>query len=156
MDDPGAGFDLVPHPEGGRYREIHRSNLVVGPADGRGERAALTVILFHLAPGEWSRWHRVRSDEAWHHHAGGPLELFVAGAGLDRFQRVLLGPPGEGAPVHVVPAGSWQAARPSGAAVLAACDVGPGFDFADFTMLRDDAEASARLRAARPHWAAML
>jgi predicted cupin superfamily sugar epimerase len=37
----------------------------------------------------------------------------------------------------MVPAGWWQAARSLGAWSLASCCVGPGFDFADFTLLRD-------------------
>jgi len=47
----------------------------------------------------------------------------------------------------VVPAGWWQAARPLGGYVLAGCTVGPGFEFADFTFLRDAAEAVEALRA---------
>jgi predicted cupin superfamily sugar epimerase len=36
------------------------------------------------------------------------------------------------APIHVVPAGVWQAARPLGEYALMGCYVGPGFDFSDF------------------------
>jgi predicted cupin superfamily sugar epimerase len=38
---------------------------------------------------------------------------------------------------HVVPAGWWQAARPTGQYSLVGCTVGPGFQFDDFTMLSD-------------------
>ena len=44
------------------------------------------------------------------------------------------------APIHVVPAGVWQAARPLGEYALLGCYVGPGFDFSDFRMAKDDAE----------------
>ncbi|MHC4181199.1 MAG: cupin domain-containing protein, partial [Planctomycetota bacterium] len=40
-------------------------------------------------------------------------------------------------PVAAVPAGCWQAARTTGSYTLAGCTVGPGFDFADFALLRD-------------------
>lgn len=74
---------LVPHPEGGHYREIQRSALRVRPLDGRGERAATTGIYFLLAAGEHSRWHRVASDETWHHYEGDALELLVAAPGFE-------------------------------------------------------------------------
>ena len=45
----------------------------------------------------------------------------------------------------VVPAGAWQAARPLGELSLVACDVGPGFEFADFALLADLPDESARL-----------
>ena len=45
--------------------------------------------------------------------------------------------------VQVVPAGWWQAARSLGAWSLVTCCVGPGFDFADFELLRDRAAGSA-------------
>jgi predicted cupin superfamily sugar epimerase len=44
------------------------------------------------------------------------------------------------APIHVVPAGVWQAARPLGEYALLGCYVGPGFDFSEFRMAKDDAE----------------
>ena len=55
-------LDLRPHPEGGFYREVHRSTSQVVPADGRGARAALTTIYFLLAGGTASRCHRIASD----------------------------------------------------------------------------------------------
>ena len=57
-----ATLDLRPHPEGGFYREVHRSASQVVPGDGRGARAALTTIYFLLPGDAASRWHRVASD----------------------------------------------------------------------------------------------
>ena len=136
---------LAPHPEGGFYREIWRSAAQVQPADGRGARAALTVIDFLLPAGSVSRWHRVRSDEVWQHTDGDPLELLLASPEQDRVDRVRLGPrTGGQSPVHVVPAGWWQAARPLGAYALVNCSVAPGFDFVDFDLLSRDAERSVQ------------
>jgi predicted cupin superfamily sugar epimerase len=151
-----AGLQLQPHPEGGHYREVHRSGAHVVPRDGRATRAALTGIYFLLVAGEHSRWHRVASDEAWHHYEGGPLELLVATPDGSRVQRILLGPALESdGPTHTVPAWHWQAARPLGAYALAGCNVAPGFEFADFAFLRDDRECAARLAAVAPELAAL-
>jgi predicted cupin superfamily sugar epimerase len=142
---------LDPHPEGGWYREIWRSqgmvvsDGVIGSEPPR-RRNWLTVIHYLLAAGERSRWHRVDSDEVWHFHAGDGLRLYDFDPRLNTIRRVRLGipVPGGGAttpvPLHVIPAGHWQAAEPDGAFALVACDVAPGFDFSDFRLL-DGADA---------------
>ncbi len=128
---------LEPHPEGGHYRRVFCSETKVSPADNR-VRPALTSIHFLLTAGEHSRWHRVLSDEAWHHHEGAPLRLFMFPPEGGPARVVTLGPAGpDSTPLQVVPAGWWQAARGTGAYTLAGCSVGPGFDFADFAMLAD-------------------
>lgn len=135
-------LDLAPHPEGGWYRETWRAGPESVPAGYPGTRAAATVIYFLLRPGEESRWHRVRSDEVWLWHSGGPLTLLDGGSG-DRPAGgavVTLGPDlaAEQVPQHVVPGGHWQAARPAGGEeVLVSCVVAPGFDFADFALLTE-------------------
>jgi predicted cupin superfamily sugar epimerase len=140
-------LSLRPHPEGGWYSEVFRSNRRVTPDDGRGARAALTTIYFLLERGSRSCLHRVASDEAWHFHEGAPLALVTCDADFERQSETLLGPwDGVARPVHVVPAGQWQAAESTGDYTLVACTVGPGFDFTDFSMLRDDPEAANRLR----------
>ena len=127
---------LEPHPEGGHFVQTFRSPVVVTPGDGRGARPALTVIYFLLLAGGVSRWHRVASDEAWHWYEGYPLELFTAPPDTGIVRTSLLGPlSGTAVPHQVVPAGHWQAARSSGAYTLVGCSVGPGFDYADFTLL---------------------
>ena len=142
---------LAPHPEGGFYREIWRAPLAVEPGDRRGARAALTAIYFLLPAGAVSRWHRVRSDEIWHHYEGAPLELLLVAPDALRLERAQLGPLAEGrAPVHCVPAGWWQAARSRGAYTLVGCTVGPGFEFADFELLRDRPELADALCGALP------
>lgn len=126
-------LNLKPHPEGGHYAEVFRSTREVQPQDARPLRSALTTIYFLLMRGEWSRWHRVASDEAWHFYEGDPLELLVR-RGNDT-KRTVLGVAGRDArPVSVVPADCWQAARSLGEYTLVGCSVGPGFDFADFEM----------------------
>jgi len=138
-------LQLEPHPEGGFYREIHRSDRSVRPDDGRPSRAALTTIYYLLPAGEESRWHRVGSDEIWHLYEG-DLELAVVPPDLTRLERVRLGRVSAAVgPVFTVPAGWWQSARPVGPCALCGCTVGPGFDFEDITFLDDDPDAAARL-----------
>ncbi|MGH3621207.1 MAG: cupin domain-containing protein [Sciscionella sp.] len=134
-------LDLWPHPEGGWYRETWRTPATVAPPGYPGPRATATGIYFLLQPHQESRWHRVRSDEVWLWHRGGPLRLLLGGAGeqpAEDAETVILGPEVEHGqrPQAVVSGGHWQAARPAAAEdVLVSCVVSPGFDFADLTLL---------------------
>ncbi len=146
---------LRTHPEGGYYREIHRSRESVSTRKGR--RSALTTIFFLLERGQKSVFHRVVSDEVWHYYAGAPLRLWRVSKDFGTSERLVLGPPGRGrSPVAVIAAGEWQAAESAGDFTLTGCTVGPGFDFADFRLLRDDAAAGRKLRAAQPRLARFI
>jgi predicted cupin superfamily sugar epimerase/uncharacterized protein (DUF952 family) len=132
---------LVPHPEGGWFRETWAAGPASTPAGYPGRRAAATGIYFLLPAGAESCWHMIRSDELWLWHSGGPLTLLLGGAGprpAHHPEAVSLGPDlarGQ-RPQHVVHGGCWQAARPAGPhEVLVSCVVAPGFDVADFTAL---------------------
>jgi len=146
---------MRPHPEGGHYAELFRSTHRVEVVDRSLERAALSSIYFLLAAGEYSRWHRVVSDELWHYHEGDAIELLLFDEhGL---RRLRLGPVSrETRPTIVVPAGTWQAARTTGDYTLVACTVGPGFEFADFSLLADAPDAAACLRARHPDLADLI
>lgn len=142
-------LDLQPHPEGGYYRQVYKSASIVTPDDTRGARRALTTIVFLLPAGEVSRWHRVTSDEVWHFYEGAPLSLLTADPEFATVSTHEVGPvSADGTvPVHVVDAGEWQAAHSTGDYTLVGCTVGPGFEFADFTMLRDLPALAASVRA---------
>jgi predicted cupin superfamily sugar epimerase len=118
---------LMPHPEGGHYRQTFRDS----GGDGRGHS---TLIYFLLRAGERSHWHRIDAAEVWHFYRGAPVELRIGA------QLILLGPgieKGE-APQAVVPPGAWQAARSLGEYSLVGCTVAPGFDFAAFELAPPD------------------
>ena len=117
---------LEPHPEGGWYRQTWAGPLRDGRASG-------TAILFLLAAGERSHWHRVDADEIWLWHAGAPLILSL---GVELAADIRLGPDvlGGEAPQAVVPAGHWQAARSTGEYTLVSCTVSPGFRFEGFEL----------------------
>jgi len=123
---------LAPHPEGGWYRQVFKSEERVVRLHDGANRSALTTIEFLLVEGTHSAWHRVQSDEVWHFYEGDPLELIVRDD--KRETAVVLD---EDYRVHVVPARAWQSARPLGAYAFVGCTVGPGFEFDDFTMTGD-------------------
>src|SRR4051812_26594958 len=124
------------HPEGGYYCETFRAAPLPFELPRRGARSASTPIYFLLADGDFSAFHRVRSDEVWHFYAGVPLELHTLD-GERGHERVVLGSDVERGerPQHVVVAGMYQAARLTGPGfALCGCTVAPGFDFADFEL----------------------
>ncbi|MGX1887090.1 cupin domain-containing protein [Streptomyces sp. NPDC055287] len=131
---------LEPHIEGGWFAETWKTAGSTTPDGYPGPRAYATGIYFLLHPGEESRWHRVRSDELWLWHRGGPLRLSLGGTGdapASDPEHLVLGPSVENGerPQLLVPAGFWQAARPAGdEPVLVTCVVAPGFHYDDFTL----------------------
>lgn len=129
---------LLPHPEGGHFRETYRSTQrVQHPANENSVRSAGTSILYLLCRGQISRLHRLTSDELWHFHLGGPLGV-VQIAPSGELSEQLLGPDlGCGHCLQVVvPAGSWFGARLHGSAPfsLVGCTVAPGFEFEDLEL----------------------
>lgn len=119
---------LAPHPEGGWYRQTW-----VARNDGRPFG---TAILFLLAKGETSHWHKVDATEIWLFHAGAPLILSTAATDTGPATDHLLGPDvlaGEN-PQLIVEPHHWQAARSTGDWTLVSCTVSPGFSFDGFLL----------------------
>ena len=59
-------FGLIPHPEGGFYKETYRSDDIVTTKRGGNEeiqRYSSTAIYFLIVPNSVSRLHRIKSDE---------------------------------------------------------------------------------------------
>ncbi|MEM7781191.1 MAG: cupin domain-containing protein [Pseudomonadota bacterium] len=133
-------WGLEPHPEGGWYRETWRAQSALG------ERSAGTSILFLLKTEESSHWHRVDADELWVWQAGDPLELSIAESDSGPIRKITLGakPEDDQSLQGLVPAGAWQAARPSQSErsglgyCLVSCVVVPGFEFAGFELAPPD------------------
>jgi predicted cupin superfamily sugar epimerase len=122
---------LVPHPEGGFYRETYR-------AQGKfGGHEYSTGIYYLLCPGQKSALHRITSDEMWHFYLGGPLRIGeISPDGTVR--ETLLGQnlaQGE-VPQHTVLAGNWFGAslEREGDYCLVGCTVSPAFDFKNFEL----------------------
>jgi len=131
---------LQPHPEGGFYKETYRASEKI-PVDGLpsrffGPRNLSTAIYFLLRAKDKSLFHRIKSDEIWHFHAGDTLNIYVlTDNGLITHQ---LGPnleKGDSLQI-VIPANHWFGAEVAGAGTytLSSCTVSPGFDFKDFEL----------------------
>jgi hypothetical protein len=130
-------LSLTPHPEGGWYRETHRSAQRIHSPE-HGERAAFTSILFLLEAPQVSRFHRLDAEELWNWHAGAPLDVQVLTQGENHRQRTTyrLGPSAVDCFQAVVPAGAWFGAEvpQPGSWSLVGCVVAPGFEFRRFEM----------------------
>jgi predicted cupin superfamily sugar epimerase len=130
-------LELLPHPEGGYYKECFRSSQELTFNGFDGSRALSTSIYFLLEQGQTSSLHRIKSDEIWYFHDGQTLEIIELDAdGNERITRLgkdLLN--GE-LLQHVVPANTWFGARlaPESDFCLVGCQVSPGFDFKDFEL----------------------
>ena len=126
-------FKLLPHPEGGWFREILRSENYITRKDGK-KRNNITGIYYMLHKNDISTWHRVNyADEIWIHLKGAPLNLWSLDDGNKQLRKLRID---SNNPIEMIPSGYWQAATSSGAFTLASCCVGPGFDFSDFQILR--------------------
>jgi predicted cupin superfamily sugar epimerase len=86
-----------------------------------------------------SAFHRVRSDEVWHHYLGDPLELYLLDEqGVLRTERLGTDFARGERPQALAERNVLQAARVAAGGVhgfvLVGCTVAPGFDFADFEL----------------------
>jgi predicted cupin superfamily sugar epimerase len=125
-----AALAMRAHPEGGWYAETWRATAP------EGERPHGSAIVYLLAAGERSHWHRLDADEVWQYSAGGALELRIWVEGEAHVAVHRLGADlADGAAVQVVvPGGAWQTARPLGAWTLVGCIVAPAFEFDGFEL----------------------
>jgi hypothetical protein len=136
-----AQLALEPHPEGGYFREVYRSEARIRanclPAEFMGDRNFATSIYFLLYASNFSAFHRIRQDEIWHFYAGKTIAIHVIHPngtyqcqplGNDIVKGIY--------PQFVVKAGCWFASEMAQADsyALVGCTVAPGFSFADFEL----------------------
>jgi len=144
-DDYIKILNLTKHPEGGYFREVYRSKesfeLTQLESQVKIIRNFSTSIYFLLKSDEVSNFHRIKSDEIWHHYTGSPVKIImisndgritdhIVGSNLingEMFQ-------------FVIPAGVWFCAEvmDKNSFVLVGCTVSPGFDFQDFELASRD------------------
>ena len=129
-------LDLQPHPEGGYFKETYRSDMLDSFDGIKGIRNISTGIYFLLTKGNFSAFHRIKSDEMWHFYDGSAVSIYVIEP-KGNLVHIKLGidiAKGE-VPQAVVPAGCWFASHiEEGEYSLTGCTVAPGFDFQDFEL----------------------
>ena len=128
-------LNLASHPEGGYFKETYRSADTT--TTRAGQRSISTAIYFLLESGNFSAFHRIKSDEAWHFYDGDPLSVYIIDqSGILEEVRLGLDISAGQKPQAVVPANCWFASGVSagGKFSLVGCTVAPGFDFQDFEM----------------------
>jgi len=142
-------YNLQPHPEGGWYCQTYKSSeqIAAGSLPERfgANRSFSTAIYFLLGQGNFSAFHRIKSDECWHFYAGDPLLIFIIEQNGE-LKIISLGNDVEKSQTfqYIVPANCWFASRPAPGSefCFVGCTVSPGFEFEDFE-LANGAELSA-------------
>lgn len=132
---------LSTHVEGGSFKEVYRSSLVLNrlqlPAEFSGDRNVSTSIYFLLEQEQFSAFHRIASDELWHFYFGDPLVIYEIEQDGTLNEHFLGNSPENNESFQcVIKAGNWFASRPAAGSEysLAGCTVSPGFDFNDFEL----------------------
>ena len=142
MKDLIDKFKLVPHPEGGYYAVVYESEQAVTSPVVNKVRKAVTHIYFLLLKGQVSIFHKVAHDEIWNFYEGDPLRLIKYNG--SKIEEIVIGFDCSDY-ASIVEGGVYQAAESTGIYSLVGCSVAPGFEFEDFSFLRDDPENEAKL-----------
>jgi uncharacterized protein len=132
---------LVPHPEGGYYKETYRSSEKIKkdslPKGFSGERTISTAIYFLIEKDDFSALHKIKSDETWHFYVGDALEVIEIDE-QGNLKTTWVGNMLEHGQFfqYTVKANTWFGSRvkQGGSFSLVGCTVAPGFDFEDFEM----------------------
>ena len=134
-------YNLQPHPEGGWYKQTYKSKERID-ADALPERfgairAFSTAIYFLLEKGNFSAFHRIKSDECWHFYKGDALDIYIIEQNGE-LKIISLGNDLEKGHSfqYVVPANCWFASRPAPESeyCFVGCTVSPGFEFEDLEL----------------------
>jgi len=141
-------YGLESHPEGGWYKQSYKSKEQIAtealPERFGASRVFSTAIYFLLEKGNFSAFHRIKSDECWHFYAGDPLLIYIIEQ-TGELKVISLGSDHESGQSfqYVVPANCWFASRPAPESeyCFVGCTVSPGFEFDDFE-LADASELS--------------
>ena len=140
VDDIVKLLGMEPHPEGGYYKRSYiASDEISLPTryNDNKKRPSSTCIYYLLGKNDFSAWHRIKSDEIWHHYEGATVTIFTIDPKTHEISKHALGKLTDGAvPQVIVKHGLWFCASLSGEGDfgLCGCTVSPGFDFRDFEL----------------------
>lgn len=132
-------LELKPHPEGGCYREVYRSEENIDsnqlPDRYNGNRSFSTSIYYMLVGEQISVFHKLKSDEIWHFYFGSPLLIHLLDA-KSGYKKIKLGNNLISGEIlqFVISKETFFAAEveDKNSFALIGCTVSPGFEFADF------------------------
>lgn len=138
-------LNLNPHPEGGYYKEIYRSQGIISqpnlPMRYSGGRAYSTTIYYLLESNDFSSMHRLKSDEQWFHIDGSALTIHSIAPDGNYTQHHIGKNFEKGeSPYAIVPHGCWfgGTVNEPNTFALVGCFVAPGFNFDDFDLAKKD------------------
>lgn len=134
-------LELLPHPEGGYYKETYRSEGNINSdslnENYTGKRSYSTCIYFLLTSVDFSAFHKIAQDEIWHFHEGSSITLHtISEKGIHQEHQIGTDFSKGHKPQLVVDGNHWFAASVSeeNSYALVSCTVSPGFDFSDFIL----------------------
>ena len=134
-------LSLMPHPEGGFYKETYRAedqlDLNAIYPNRYGKRSLSTGIYFLLDKSNFSAFHRIKSDEMWHFYDGDPLVVHMIDDEGNYTSQTIGRDINNGEKLQfVVKGGLWFASevKNGGEYSLVGCTVSFGFDFQDFEL----------------------
>lgn len=130
-------FDLARHPEGGYYKQTHKSKTNINDVSHETKSSG-TSIYFLLSKEHFSAWHRIKSDETWNFHSGTTLLLYVIDENKELITIRLNNDPDDHSSQtqYTVKAGLWFAAEcdDKEGFSFVGCAVYPGFEYRDFEL----------------------
>ncbi len=145
VEDIVETLELRPHPEGGYYKEVYRSQGGIPehalPDAYKGSRNYMTSIYFLLTSENFSAFHRINQDETWHFYKGTSLAIHMINE-VGEYSKVIIGNNLEAGELlqFTVPGQVWFAAEVciANSYALVGCTVAPGFDFRDFELAQNN------------------
>ncbi len=136
---------LLPHPEGGYYKETYRADEDIDsaslPQRYKGGRSFGTAIYFLITSEAPSTFHRLLSDELWFFHAGDPLRVYGLRQGENLWKKDLgMSLENNQSLQAIISKNTWFAAEvlAPNSYTLISCTVHLGFDFRDFELAKRD------------------
>jgi len=143
-------YNLIPHPEGGYYREIFRSPTTITSPAVNKERTSATHIYFFLMEKQISKFHKVVHDEIWNFYQGDALKIITFDG--ETAKETIIGYRQKDGYAEIIPGGCYQAAESTGEYSLVGCTVAPGFEFEDMSFLSQDDSIKRKLLESYPEY----
>ena len=113
-------LQMIPHPEGGHFKESYRDNNI-------------SLIYYLLRKNEKSHWHRLKKNEILHFYDGDPLLVYLSKNGIT-VEEIILGNNEDKSTHFIIKSGTWFSMKTKGNYSLIGCTVAPPFDYGDLEL----------------------